>query len=437
MTISSVPQARFKKLLAFSCIVLCSLLIFSPILTRSQSPEETSTISSAAIEDHELYLLRVEHYLYVNASEDVGVFHIRFSFPPDYAYQVPLLLELHNDSALSAILHYGIENDSLPPNKIINFTLQPMKKDDSVLLHFSCWVLVRNHDFSDLPPYIKIPKKYQLPEDTKTWLASTKQVQVHSLLIRVKARQLHGLSDNLIRYAGRIAPFIKYHRFVFFVIGLNTGLLLSQDARTTLLINGENVGRAHLACAFFRIYHIPARVLLVNNDQGFWTQMHYMVEYYCPGYGWVLLETTGGKTPYATHRQVINRVCYPQDEEDTKKDYIFRFMKGEERWLWIDTDAAFPYYIDCDSGSKSQMFTESQVLTDQMTASYAFVLSQIVFRSYQGFLGVTLTGENQLHYNNAILYQKQAILAFQQSQDLDGYLTSLNFAYNEYQQIHG
>ena len=148
---------------------------------------------------------------------------------------------------------------------------------------------------------------------------------------------------------GRIAPFIKYHRYLFFVFELNTGLLLSQDARTTLLINGENVGRSHLACAFFRIYNIPARVLLVNNDQGFWTQMHYMVEYYCPGYGWVLLETTGGKTPYATYHQVINRVCYPQDEKDTKRDYIFPFMKGEERWLWIDTDDVSPYYVDCDS----------------------------------------------------------------------------------------
>jgi hypothetical protein len=424
-----------KKLLAIGIILLCSISIFSPVTTLSKTPENTIITSSVGIADEELYLLRVEHYLYVNASEDVGIFHIRFSFPPDYAYQVPLLLELHNDTTPLAIIHYGIENDTFPPNKIINFTLGPMKKDDSVLLHFSCWVLVRNHDFMDLPPYVKIPKKYQLPEETKGWLVSTKQVQLHSLIIRLKARQLHGLNDNLIRFAGRIAPFIKYHRYVFFVFGLNTGLLLSQDARTTLLINGENVGRSHLACAFFRIYHIPARVLLVNNDQGFWTQMHYMVEYYCPGYGWVLLETTGGKTPYATYHQVINRVCYPQDEKDTKKDYIFPFMKGEERWLWIDTDDVSPYYVDCDAGSKSQMFTESKVSAEQMTVSYAFVLSQIVFHQYQEYLGINLTGEDQLHYNNAILYQKQAIFVLKQSQDIDDYLTSLNMAYDEYQEI--
>lgn len=310
-----------------------------------------------------------------------------------------------------------------------------MKKYDSILLHFSCWVLMINHDFSDLPPYIQFPKKRHLPEDTTIWLVSTKVVQLNSLLIRHKAWQLRGFSNNLIRYAGRIAPFIKYHRYAFFVFGLRTGLLLSQDAKTTLLINGENVGRGHLACAFLRLYNVPARVLLVNNDQGFWTQMHYMVEYYCQGYGWVLLETTFGKTPYATYHQVINRICYPEDEEDTKRDYIFPFMKGEERWLWIDTDDVSPYYVDCDRGSKSQMFTETNISVDSMIASYAFVLTQMVFRYYQEFLGANLSVENLAHFENATAYQKQGILALQYSSDIDSYILFLNKAYDEYQEI--
>lgn len=436
MKIISLRNKGSKKLLAVSIVLLFSLLVVSPGSTGFQSYEDGVQTVSVESEEKELYLLRVEHYLYVKASEDVGSFHIRFSFPPDYAYQVPILLDLHDDSTLSAIKHYKIENDTLPPNKIINFSLNPMKKDDMVLLHFSCWVLVENHDFGDLPPYVKLPKKCHLPEETRIWLVSTKVVQVNSILIRLKACQLRGLSDNLIRYAERIAPFIKYHRYLFFVFALNTGLFLSQDARTTLLINGENVGRSHLACAFFRIYNVPARVLLVNNDQGFWTQMHYMVEYYVPGYGWVLLDPTFGKTPYATSHQVINRVCYPQDEQDTKRDYIFPFMKGEERWLWIDTDRVTPYYVDCDTGSKSQMFTEVNVVIDTLSASYAFVLTRMVFRYYQEYLGMNLTGENLLRYENATSYQKQAILALTHSQDIDGYLMFLNRAYSEYLEIH-
>jgi|GEM_PF-843448 len=427
------------KLVSVSIISLFMVLTFFPTVSSHTSFFEEypcQTTSYALSTDlQELDLLRVEHYLYINASEDVDAFHIRFSFPPDYQYQTPILLDLYNDSTTTKILHYQIENDTYAPNKIINFTIGAMEKDESILLHFSCWVLVKNHDYSDLPPYVKIPKKSQLPKNTKIWLASTKVVQLHSILIRQKARQLHGISDNLIRYAGRIAPFIKNHRFALFVLELNLGLLLSQDARTTLLINGENVGRSHLACALFRIYHIPARVLLVNNDQGFWTQMHYMVEYYCPGYGWVLVETTGGKTPYETKRQVVNRVCYPDDEQDTKKDYIFPFMKGEERWLWMDTENVFPYYVDCKTGSKSQMFSETAISIDSLTADHAFVLTQIVFRFYQKYLGKNLTNENLQHFQNASTDQRNAIVMLN-ANNSEGYIFYLNNAYDEYRKIN-
>jgi len=438
MTISK-NRSLSNKLTAISIYFLFLLLTISPLVSSQVSffeisSPETYTNIPMSTDDQELDLLRVEHYLYVNASQDVGTFHIRFSFPPDYQYQVPLLLEMYNDSTTSEILHYQIEDDKYEPNKIINFTIGAMEKDDSVLLHFSCWVLVKNHDYSDLPQYVKIPKKYQLPIETKIWLASNPQVQTHSLLIRHKAWQLHDLSDNLIRYAHRIAPFIRYHRFGLFVLELRLGLLMSQDARTTLLINGENVGRSHLACAFFRIYDIPARVLLVNNDQGFWTQMHYMVEYYCPGYGWVLLETTFGKSPYGTKHQVVNRVCYPQDEEDTKDDYIFRFMKGEERWLWIDTNSVSPYYVDCNKGSKSQMFSEAVVSIDPLTADFAFVLTERVFRLYQSYLGVNLIDENLYHFQNATMYQKEAIITLK-ANNIEGYISLFNRAYDEYKEI--
>ena len=424
-----------KKWIALSFLFLFLVLTILPLASSHLSSLKESSEEVFANGIQELDLLRVEHYLYVNASEDVDTFHIRFSFPPDYQYQVPLLLELYNDSSISQIVHYQIENDTYEPNKIINFTIGAMEKDESVLLHFSCWVLVKNHDYSDLPSYVKIPKRYQLPDETKIWLASNGMVQTNSILLRAKALELHGLSDNLIRYAHRIGPFLRYHRYFLFAFGYRSGLLLSQDARTTLLIGGENVGRAHMACAFFRIYNVPSRVLLVNNDQGFWTQMHYMAEYYCPGYGWVLVETTFGKSPYATKHQVVNRVCYPQDEEDTKDDYIFPFMKGEERWLWIDTNSVTPYYVDCKKGSKSQMFSEAVALPDQLTADFAFILTKRVFRQYQNFLGMTFTDENLNHFQNAIMYQKDAIIALK-GNNTEGYTSFLNKAYDEYSEIN-
>ncbi|HEC89684.1 MAG TPA: hypothetical protein ENI44_03775, partial [Thermoplasmatales archaeon] len=213
------------------------------------------------------------------------------------------------------------------------------------------------------------------------------------------------------------------------------GLFLSQDAVTTLFINGENVGRSHLACALFRSQNIPARVLLANNDQGFWTQMHYMVEYYIPNYGWVLLDSTKGETPYATKRQVINRICSIEDEDDTKRDYIFPFMTGEERWIWIDTDKVQPYYVDCRTGSKSQMFQESKVSIDTSTAEYAFLRTKTVFHIYEYFLNRNLNTEDTIHLNKAVDYQKQAVHTLAENDDFYQYIYFMDKAYDEYLSI--
>lgn len=414
-----------------SIITIFLLVIISAIPTSALMD---NNIQETKIETQkELYLLRGEHHLYLNALDDVNDFSLRFVFPPDYQYQVPVLLEIYNDTTAD-ILHYQIEDDTNKPNKIINFSLGPMDKNESFLLHFSCWVLVKNHEFEDLPTYVSFPKKCDLPKETTTWLTSTNVVQVNNILIKRKARQLHGFSNNLIRFAKRVAPFIKLHRYPLFLIQLSIPIFFSQDAFTTLLINGENVGRSHLACAFFRGFNVPARVLLAHNDQGFWTQMHYMVEYYCPGYGWVLIDSTAGKTPYATKRQIINRVCYPEDENDTKNDYIFSFMKGEERWLWIDNENIHPYYKDCKEGSKSKMFYEGEVETDSFTVDYAFFLTQMVLHLYEQYLGVNLTGKNLGHYQNATIFHNKAVSAFQKS-NIQIYIDNMNIAYDEYLKI--
>jgi hypothetical protein len=200
-------------------------------------------------------------------------------------------------------------------------------------------------------------------------------------------------------------------------------------------MNGENVGRSHLACALLRTQDIPARVILALNDQGFWTQMHYMVEYYIPEYGWVLLDSTKGLTPYPTHRQIINRICSIDDEDDTKQDYIYRFMSGEERWIWIDTDSVEPYYVDCDQGSKSQMFTETMVSAKEFAVDYTFFRTQNMYSQYEKFLGSSLTTNDKQHVLNAIDFQIQACNALTDTNDIDEYVFFIEKAYDEYKAI--
>jgi len=163
--------------------------------------------------------------------------------------------------------------------------------------------------------------------------------------------------------------------------------------------------------------------------------MHYMVEYYIPSYGWVLLDPTYGMTPYPTNRQIINRICSIEDEDDTKEDYIFRFMKGEERWIWINTDKVEPYYVDCDEGSKSQMFTEVTLSTQVFAADYTFFRTQNVFSQYEKFLNMDLSSADQQHVENAISYQINACESLVDTNDLNEFVFYIEKAYDEYKEI--
>jgi hypothetical protein len=161
-----------------------------------------------------------------------------------------------------------------------------------------------------------------------------------------------------------------------------------------------------------------------------------MVEYFCPGYGWVLIETTGGKTPYETKRQVINRVCFPEDEKDTKHDYIYPLMTCEERWIWFNNENIYPIYIDCNQGSKSQMFSENIIEIDNFIANYSFLLTRKVFHQYEKFLGFELEGEDLQHLQTAIFFQKEAIKKLDKNSDIYDYMFFLDKSYDEYKKIN-
>ena len=424
------------KKAGFLIFVIFILLFSSTTLVSSISVQKLNldTLDLDSLpKDKELYLLRVEHYLELLSEENIGIFTVKYAFPPEYFYQLPILLEIFDDTNAD-ILNYKIENEKDMLNKVVNFTISSISKNEPILIHFTVWVLVENYDFSDMPVSKSFPDSSIIPDEFKKWLVKTDVTQKDSLLIKITSRALKGFNDNLINYAEKVAPYIKDHRYFLFLLQLKLGVFFSQDAITTLLINGENVGRSHLSCALFRSRNVPARVLLVNNDQGFWTQMHYMIEYYVPDYGWVLLDTTRGKTPFDTKRQVINRICFPEDENNTKKDYIYRFMKGEERWIWIENKYIKPHYVDCDEGSKSQMFTEKFILTCDLVASACFNWTKITFDKYQRFLGLNLTIENMIYFKNAVDFQKSAINSFK-NDDILGYYYFIQRASEEYDKI--
>lgn len=420
--------ALFKKLLAINIILIVSVLSVTPFVYGEPIVQVKTDILQG------LYLLRGDHYLFVNATETVANFHIRYSFPPDYNYQVPIMLEILNDSTAD-ILNYEIENDPYEPNKVVDFLLGSLEKGDSVSIHFFCWVLVKNNDYSDLPGYVKIPKYNELPIETTTWLSSTDVVQVQNILIKIKAFEVRGVTSNLLVLAQKIAWYVKWHRLPFYSLQLALGTLKGQDALTTLFRNGDCPGRSHLSSAFFRANGVPARVVMAIRNYPFWYQMHFMSEYYCPGYGWIPSDVHDAETPTEPKNQIIMRICSLEDENNTGHDFIFNKMTGVERWFWIDTESVLPYYKDLNEGSKLNMFQEKELLINTSSANTAFNVTETVFLQYQQNLGQNLTEENLQHFQNALQYQQQAILSLKQSPDTNGYISFMYLALSEYEQI--
>ena len=421
----------YKINISIFIVILFFLLSISPIINSADLDNFEIDSSEEVIE---LYLLRSEYYLYINATENVSSFNIRYAFPAELKYQFPIIIEILNDSTAD-ILNYKIENDTFKPNKNANFTIGPMNEDDSALIHFNYYVLVKNHDYSNLPRKVKIPKKEDLPPEVRKWLSSSKVVQKNRILIRLRARQIRLLTKNIIRIARRIALFCKYHRYPIFLIQYLRGSYRSQDAFTTLLFNGECPGRSHLGVALFRANKIPARVILANPDYTFWYEMHFMTEYYLPGYGWILTEVHKGITPYEPKNQIILRICHPEDENNTQSDFLFYNMKGLERWIWIDNDYVLPYYKDLVEGSKCKMFTEKELFTDKAPGEEAVNITKDVFNKYEYFLGMNLIGDNLDHFENATDYQFKAIDDLKSSNDVSGYINYLNSANDEYDEI--
>jgi hypothetical protein len=311
-----------------------------------------------------------------------------------------------------------------------------MNKGERVFIHFNYWVLINNTDFSELPNHVSIPKRSELPEDAVKWRVPTDAVQSNRRLIRLRALQMKLLTDNIFTLAQRIARFSRNHRYLMFLFQYYTGTYRSQDAFTTLLRNGECPGRSHLGSALFRANGVPARVLItVPTRYKFWFEMHYMTEYYCPGYDWILTEVHGGKTPYEPKNQIIQRICYPEDENDTQNDFYYPRMTCIEKWFWIENENIRPFYKDLKDGSKSRGYQESEVLTSLSIGKDVIQLTENVFNEYEHYLDLTLTGQNLVYFNNAVSYQEEAVYTLKGATDPFGYIYYLDKAQEEYDKI--
>ena len=84
---------KLKKITALFVITIFLILALSPSINcvKVNNFEKSQIVD---LEEVELDLLRGEYYLYIDASENVSSSNIRYSFPPEYGYQIPIIMEI-------------------------------------------------------------------------------------------------------------------------------------------------------------------------------------------------------------------------------------------------------------------------------------------------------------------------------------------------------
>lgn len=412
-----------KELLVFCLIVFLIVPSLSQNITKTTKPSENEYQSNFIYNDQELDLLHGETYFKLIVLENIShSFNFSYAVPPIYGYQAPILIVLRNDTN-TKIISYRIYNDTNFPNKIINFQIVPMRKDENATFHFDFFVLVKNKWFTNFPTYIRKPLRCQLPEETKKWLEPTNAIQSNRLRIKLRAFFLQGLSNNLLKIARQISNFT--HEKIDYSGG---GL---QDALTTLRTKqGVCTGKANLGTALFRALGIPAKDLVVMPTMNSTFAMHFISEYYCSYYGWLLVETTLGWNPWQPKHDIILRINYPEDENNAGN------YGGVEQWHWSDINENVQIYMDIENGSGSRAWVENNIMSDTSMANLTFNLTQDVYKMYTKYFGMDLNETNTQHYNNALFAQQNAITCFKQS-SVKGCFDNMTIAYEEYNQIHG
>lgn len=449
----------FKISAIFIILLTIASSIFPYIIDSSIATEiENKNYDTASLQNNinqELNLLYGKTILYLYALENVDTFNVIFSVAPNYENQVPILFNFRDETTAN-ILNYRIYDDTNPPNKVINFTVGCISKNEIIIIAFEYWVLIENNDYKDLPDYVEMPSDDKLPDSVKIWLQSTEAIQSNNTLIKLKAKQLLKKSDNNLRtfaknivnytklkynYVREITSILKasilYHLFPrrfpdaekafvqignLKIIGIGGGY---KDALSVMLFGGGGCdGVANLGTALFRAAGVPAKQLILTPLSGSGENDYYIYhcisEYYCPDYGWVRAETTTADTPHQPKNAIVLRVNYPDDENKAGKRLQRNF--GHLYFFWYTSK-------NIVHNSRTWGWNEGNLTVDKNLADDVFILTQDVWELHTRYFCKEY--ESETHLLNAIHAQQDAIECFKQSQ-IQGYIDNMTIAFEEY-----
>ena len=360
----------------------------------------------------QLYLRRATGSLKVQGRASCDTYQIYFHVPISFYEQAPVLLQV----TCPEIIDYHFVRED-PPNLLV---AARMLNANSATLDWTSWVLVRQNTYPDLPAYVPIPAPGGLPDSVQQWLDTTDCCQVSAPIVQFKADSIRDTTTNLMKLAQDICDFCHD------IPDTMPHAPGSCDAEYALKWGNFCTGHAHAAAALLRANGVPARVLL-NMPVGHTVDMHWIVDYYVPGYGWVKMESAWGMNPLPPQDHLVVRACNAADEFPVWTPY------GVES-EWHSSDTTYDMYTP-EWGLAHKAYSVLSVADSRERIDHAIALADSVYGFYTSYWGIGLSPAESAVFAAALSHQTMALSCLQ-SGELLGFTSAMQAALADYQTVN-
>lgn len=356
-----------------------------------------------------VFLCQATGDLSITAVAGTETYEVYFHIPVPYEEQVPILVTVESPRLVD---YRFLRLD--PPNLLVAARMLP----GLTSLNWTAWVLVVENDYADLPAEVPIPAPETLPDSVRGWLESTDCAQLDAEIVQQTAAQVRGGTNSLTRLAQAICDYCYGIPWSF------PHTPTSFDAVYALNWGNSCTGHAHAGAALFRANGVPARTLMnMPVDSGSY-DMHWIIAYFMPEYGWVRMETSTGQNPAVPEQEIVTFACNPQDEFPL-------FLPCGIEGQWHTSDPALGMMNPNWAGAHSAASVCTIAApTAQILAAHA--LTGEVFARYADAWGLPLPPDQAVALQAAHAEQTSALECIE-NEDLEGYLEHLELAAAHYE----
>lgn len=399
------------------CIVLfviISLLVLNQCSLKSTTADNNNANGAEEGPRAYLRLLKATGNLRIHHKASTDTYEAYFHIPIAFEEQVPIYLNVES----SDLIDYRFLRLA-PPNVIAVAT---MRKADWSALTWEAFVMVKDIRSSSpvLPSFVALPSPGELPEETLKWLGATSCVQVDDALVRETAAEVKGNIDNLRVLSNAIAEYC-------YQIPLGPDHIpWSFDAVSALKWGNSCTGHAHAGAALFRANGIPARSILnITTLTTMLMDMHWIIDYYVPGSGWIKMETSWGQNGFRSYKTVVVMVCEPEYENP-----LFYPCGIEGFWFSSDPAVGIPNWSQAHEAVTGHPI---EVPTNKLEQFYDLALS--AWDRYVDTRGINMNPEEQEYIETAFHYQEDAKEELWVQNNFDNGFTAVQNALTELEKI--